>query len=187
MHSSHYQDFSFTTEWTHQQSISNVRQWYTHNTLNYLQHTPGGSRDSKIVFIHFKLILLLQRHFCVPLHCWRNYHDEIIILGQNENKFCSEMANRMIVRGQYVCVEHPCFETPFCLFLLFYLFLKNFSMVLPGMTQLTRKSPIAVRLILRSSPGPTAQRPLRRTWRKTFYSIFEVGLSAPRRELNLCC
>ena len=27
--------------------------------------------------------------------------------------------------------------------------------VLPGMTQLTRKSPIALRLILRGSPGPT--------------------------------
>ena len=27
---------------------------------------------------------------------------------------------------------------------------------LPGMTQLTRKSPIALRLILRGSPGPTA-------------------------------
>ena len=31
-----------------------------------------------------------------------------------------------------------------------------FCMVLPGMTQLTRKSPIALRLILRGSPGPTA-------------------------------
>ena len=31
-----------------------------------------------------------------------------------------------------------------------------FFMVLPGMTQLTRKSSIALRLILRGSPGPTA-------------------------------
>ena len=31
-----------------------------------------------------------------------------------------------------------------------------FFMVLPGMTQLTRKSPIALRLILRGSPGPMA-------------------------------
>ena len=32
----------------------------------------------------------------------------------------------------------------------------DFCMVLPEMTQLTRKSPIALRLILRGSPGPTA-------------------------------
>ena len=31
-----------------------------------------------------------------------------------------------------------------------------FLMVLPGLTQLTRKFPIALRLILRDSPGPTA-------------------------------
>ena len=35
-------------------------------------------------------------------------------------------------------------------------FFKKLFMVLPGMTQLTRKSPIALRLILRGSPGPTA-------------------------------
>ena len=58
--------------------------------------------------------------------------------------------------------------------------------VLPGMTQLTRKSPIALRLILKGLPSPETEawRPLRRMQRKTFYSIFEVGLSAPWRESN---
>ena len=54
---------------------------------------------------------------------------------------------------------------------------------LPGMTQLTRKFPIALTLILKGSPGPMAQRPLQRTQRKT-YSVFEVGLSAPRRGIK---
>ena len=54
------------------------------------------------------------------------------------------------------------------------------------MTQLTRKFPIALRLILRGSLGPMTQRSLQRMRRKT-YSVFEVRLSAPRREINLCC
>ena len=37
--------------------------------------------------------------------------------------------------------------------LIFYFFLIFFFMVLPGMTQLMRKSPIALRLILRGFPG----------------------------------
>ena len=43
-------------------------------------------------------------------------------------------------------------------FFIVYLFFGFFLLYcgLPGMTQLTRKSPIALRIILRGSPGPTA-------------------------------
>ena len=40
--------------------------------------------------------------------------------------------------------------------LFFFFFIFIFYYGLAGMTQLTRKSPIALRLILRGSPGPTA-------------------------------
>ena len=50
----------------------------------------------------------------------------------------------------HVCaveVSHRCPTVNFALYFYYY--------GLPGMTQLTRKSPIALTLILRGSPGPT--------------------------------
>ena len=62
----------------------------------------------------------------------------------------------------------------------------DFYYGLPGMTQLMRKSPIALMLILRGSRADGLTSPPKDA-KENLYSISEVGLSAPRREINLCC
>ena len=62
-------------------------------------------------------------------------------------------------------------------------------MALPGMIQVMGKSPIALRLIiiLRGSPGPTINILSEGFKGKPSTQFFEVGLSASRRGIDLCC
>ena len=65
---------------------------------------------------------------------------------------------------------------------------KFFYYGLPGITQLTRKSPIVLKLILRGSPDRGLNVPSEgREGKPSTKFLHEVGLSAPEREINLCC
>ena len=61
-----------------------------------------------------------------------------------------------------------------------------FFIVFPGITQLMRSS-IALRLIFKGFPGTDSLTFPLKDVKENVLNFFEVGLSAPRTEINLCC